>query len=358
VTDSSVSKPPAWFAYVGAFTSKERGGNGDGLNVYRLGANPGDWTHIQLVEAVNPGFLALDRKRRFLYAAHGDADFASAFGIDQQTGKLSLLNQQPTGGVNGVHLALDSGNRYVVVANFTSGHVTVLPIREDGSLGPYSDLIAVEGQPGPRKVQQHGEPHQVVFDPSGRFIAVPDRGFDKVHIYTLDAGRGKLLVHDSVTSRPGAGPRHLDWHPSKPYAYILDELNSTITSCRWDSARGVLAALEVLSTIPATFLGFNSCAEVWVDPEGKFVYGSNRGHNSVVIFAINQTTGTLTPVAWEPTQGSWPRFCRFDPSGEYFYAANQRTDNIVIFYVNQLDGTLSPTGKSVKVGSPTCIVFL
>ena len=352
----------AMFVYVGCYTTKQRNARGEGINVYRMDRASGAWTHLQLVrDLVNPSWLTLDGQQRFLYSAHGDGEVATAFAIDKSTGQLKMLNQQATGGKNGVRIAVDSTNKYLVCANYSSGTVAVLPINPDGSLGPLSDLVTLTGNPGPHRTEQASpHPHDVPFDRSGRFVVVPDKGLDKVFVYKLDAARGKLVASDApfATSRPGAGPRHADFHPSKPYAYVINELDSTITTYRFDSSSGELKPLQVITTLPPSFTGNSTTSEIAVAPSGRFVYGSNRGHDSIAIFAVDAASGTLTPVDWEPTQGKTPRFFGFDPSGAFLYAANQDSDTIVCFRVDRASGKLSSTGSVVKTGSPSSIVFV
>ena len=349
------------FAYVGCYTSKERNGRGEGITVYRVEPGSGPWTQVQLVkDLVNPSWLALDRRQRFLYAAHGDGTEATAFRIDEQTGQLTVLNRQPTDGKNGVRLIVDPSNRFIVLANYASGTVAVLPIKPDGSLAPLSDLAAIPGKPGPHRTRQESShPHDTLFERQGRFVVVPDLGLDAVFVYKLDTARGKLVANDppSVASRPGAGPRHVDFHPSKPYAYVINELDSTITTYRVDPERGELKPVQVITTLPPDFTGSSTTSEVAVAPSGRFVYGSNRGHDSLAIFAVDETTAVLAPIGWEPTQGKSPRFFAIDPSGTLLYAANLDSDTIVTFRVDQATGKLTPTGQIVKTGSPSSIVF-
>lgn len=349
------------FAYVGAFTTPQRKGHGDGINVYRMDPRTGAWGHVQLVPNVtNPSFLALDHQERFLYSVHADLDEVGAWAIAKDNGQLTALNKQSCGGKNPVHLSLDPSNRYIVTANYTAGSVGVVPIEQDGTLGPRTDLVTLTGEPGPNRKEQAGShPHNCPFDPAGRFIVVPDKGLDRIFVFRLHAATGKLVANNppSVATREGAGPRHIAFHPSLPYAYVINELGSTMTTYRYDGGRGSLQPLQVLPTTPANFTGDNTGAEVSVAPSGRFVYGSNRGHDSIVIFAVDRTNGTLSPVDWVSTQGKTPRFFALDPTANFLYAANQDTDTIVTFRVNQRSGRLTPTGQIVKVGSPCTIVF-
>ena len=359
---SAATRRTPMFAYVGCYTSKERNGKGEGIGVYGVDPASGEWTQMQLVkDVVNPSWLTLDRQRRYLYAAHGDGSEATAFAIDKASGRLTLLNKQATNGRNGVRLAIDASNRFAVLANYSTGTVAVLPINADGSLGALTDLVMLEGKPGPHRTEQaSAHPHDVVFDPRGRFIVVPDKGLDATFVYRLDAASGKLVAADppSVASRPGAGPRHVDFHPSKPYLYQINELDSTITTFQFDTQRGELMPLQTITTLPSSFTGYSTTSEIAVAPSGKFVYGSNRGHDSIVIFAVDDATGVLSSVGWESTQGKVPRFFALDPSGTFLYAANQNSDTIVAFRVDASTGTLKPTGQVVRTGSPSSIVFL
>jgi len=353
--------PGVMFAYVGAFTTPERKGHGDGINVYRMDAASGGWTHVQLVPVVNPSFLAADRQQRFLYSVHADLDEVSAYAIDKASGQLTPLNRQSCGGKNPVYLAIDPGNRFIVTANYGAGSVGVVPISQDGSLGARTDLASLPGEPGPnRKEQASSHPHECPFDPAGHFILVPDKGLDRVFAFRLDGASGKLTPNDPsfVATREGAGPRHIAFHPSLPLAYVIDELDSTVTTYRYDPEHGSLQPAQVVPTIPPSFTGNNTGAEVAVAPSGRFVYGSNRGHDSIAIFAVDHAQGTLSPVGWEPTQGKTPRFFGLDPATTFLYAANQDSDTIVAFRVNPVTGRLKPTGQVVKTGSPVCIIFV
>jgi 6-phosphogluconolactonase len=358
---SPAAQGKTMLAYVGGYTAKERNGRGEGVSVYRIDPASGVWTQVQLLkDIVNPSWLTLDRQQRVLYSAHGDGTEAIAYAIDAGTGQIRVLNRQPTSGKNGVRLGIDASNRFLVCANYSSGTVAVLPINPDGSLGALSDLVTLEGKPGPHRTEQaSAHPHDVAFDPRGRFFIVPDKGLDAVFVFRVDPATRKLVAAapPSVPSRPGAGPRHADFHPTKPYAYVLNELDSTLTTYRFDPDRGELKPLQTITTLPPAFTGNSTTSEIAVAPSGRFVYASNRGHDSIAIFSVDEAAGTLSSVGWESTQGKTPRFFGLDPAGAILYAANQDSDSIVFFRVDPKTGKLTPTGQVVKVGSPSTIVF-
>ena len=238
------------FAYVGSFTTAQRKARGDGIHVYRVDAATGMWTHVQHIgDLTNPSFLALSPDQRFLYSVHGDGDYATAFMLNGETGQAKLLNRGATGGNNGVRQAVDPTGKFVIVANYGSGSVAVLPIAADGSLKDQHQLVTLPGEPGPHKVEQtRSHPHDIVFDPSGRFLLVPDKGLDRVFVFRFDGVNGRLSPAEqaSVKTRPGAGPRHLAFHPKLPIAWVLNELDSTTATYRWDAERGTLTPIQVL----------------------------------------------------------------------------------------------------------------
>jgi 6-phosphogluconolactonase len=354
------SKPAApMFAYIGCFTSAQRQAHSKGISVYRIDP-AGAWTLVQMLETLpNPQFIAFDRTQRFLYSIHGDGTEVSSYAIDKPSGEIKFLNKQPTSGNNSTHLTADPTNRYIVIGNGPG--IAVFPRNPDGSLAPYTDMVPAPGEVGPHRNQigPGPHPHFVSFDPSGRFLLAPDRGTDRVHIYRLDLSTGKLVPNNPAfaKTRPGAGPRHLAFHPGKPWAYVCDELDSTVTAHRWDSERGELKAFQVIPTLPVDFIGANTTAEIEVAPSGNYLYVSNRGHNSIVIFSIDSANGMLAPIGWEPTGGKTPRFFGLDPTGGLLYAANLDSDNIVAFRVDERTGKLMPTGQVVETGSPSCIIF-
>lgn len=348
----------ALLAYVGSYTTPGRNGRGNGINVYKVDPHTAAFTHLQHLGGVeNPSFLAIDPSGRYLYSIHGDRSDATAYSIDRRTGRLALLNRESTGGYNPVHLALDANGAFLAVANYGSDSLAVLPIRADGRLAPYSTLTPIGGTLGPHRVQQRNiAPHHIPLDRQGRFFYVPCKGSDSVVAYRLDEMRGVLVEAARVTARPGAAPRHIDFHPKKALAYVINELDSTITTYRQDRRSGKLKALQTIPSTPSDFTGYSTGAEIWLDRAGRNVYVSNRGHDSIGVFAIDPAAGTLTARQWVPTKGGTPRFFAFDPDQKHLYVANQDGHSIVTYKVGR-DGRLAPNAARVKVGSPACIVF-
>lgn len=341
-------------AYVGARTTRARNARGNGLNVYRLGADLA-WEHLQLLEMQNPSFLAFDRTGGFLYTVHGDSDRASAFSIDRASGRLSFLNEQTTNGQNPVHLSFDPANRYLVVANHVTSSLAVLPRLDDGRLGEICSLTTIAGEVGPHRIEQpFAKPHQVEFDPSGKWIAVPDKGIDKILVYGLDATSGALMQASSCSAREGAGPRHIVFHPEGRLAYVVNELDSTVACYRFDPETGTLQAFQVVPSLPETFTGNSRAAEISISDDGRFVYASNRGSDTIAAFEID-ASGHLTSVGSWATGGRTPRFFTVLPEG-ILLAANEDTDTVVAFDVDRTTGRLAPRPEVLNVGSPVCIV--
>jgi 6-phosphogluconolactonase len=349
-----------YIAYVGARTTKERNARGDGLNVYQVNARTGAWTHVQLMgDLINPSFLAFDKSKQYLYAVHGDLSDITALSIDSATGKLSVINRQSTQGKNPVHLAVDPTNRFFVVANHITSTLALLPRHADGSIGAVADLVKLEGKIGPHRVEQpFAKPHQVEFDPSGKFVVVPDKGLDCMFTYRVDVENGKLLpVGTAVRTRQGSGPRHIAFHPSGKLAYVINELDSTVTAYNFDGATGGLQPFQLVSSLPDSFTGNSRASEIAITADGRFLYSSNRGFDSIAIFAIDAASGQLSASGWQSSLGKTPRFFAIDPTGRFMFVANEDSDEIVTFAIDRSDGRLSPTGICTKVGSPVCIVF-
>jgi 6-phosphogluconolactonase len=349
--------------YIGTYT----GPKSKGIYVCRLNLGTGAMTPLGLAaEADNPSFLAIHPSHRFLYAASETGTFAgkksgavNAFAI-QETGKLTPLNQQPSGGAGACHLVVDKTGKDVLVANYDGGSVSVIPIHEDGKLGEPTAFIQHEGSSVDKERQEGPHAHSINLDAANRFAFAADLGLDKVLVYRFDPAKGTLLANDppSVSVKPGAGPRHFAFHPGGRYAYVINEMHSTVTAFSYDPARGVLKELQTISTLPENFKGENSTAEVQVHPSGRFLYGSNRGHDSIAVFAIDPGKGTLRLVEQRSTQGKTPRNFGIEPSGQYLLAANQDSSSVVVFRIDPQSGRLSPAGPVVEVPSPVCVKFL
>jgi 6-phosphogluconolactonase len=353
-------EPLPRFAYVGSFATSTKGAHGEGLSVYAIDAATGRWTRIQLLaDVVNPGYLAFHPRRPVLYAVQPVSNQVSAFAVDENTGRLSAINSQPAGGIDPSHLSVDPSGRFLVTANYVSGTVGLLRINDDGALEAPADVATTKGELGPHRTEQPTpHPHQCPFDPSGRFLVVPDKGLDRLFVFHIDAAKGALVAGDPAftKTRSGAGPRHLAFHPRLPHAWVINEIDSTVTTYRvHPSAR--LEAVQVVSSLPETFTGNSFAGAIVVSPSGRFVYASNRGHDSVAIFRADEATGALAAVGWELTQGTTPRFIGLTPAGTRLFAANQRSDTIVEFAVDLATGRLTATGQVIDVNTPVCIAF-
>ncbi len=358
--------------YVGTFTSAppHARGRAEGIYVYQMDPSSGALTLAHTKRGiVNPAFLAVDPRRRYLYAVNEVPEIdghpggaVSAFAIDPASGDLTFLNRQSSRGADPCHLTVDRTGRCVLVANYGGGSVALLPVGDDGRVGPATAFHQHAGSSVDPQRQRGPHAHSINLDPAERFALAPDLGLDQVLIYRLDPERGALPPHDppQASFPPGSGPRHLAFHPSPgaSYAYVINELASTLTACAWDGARGTLRPIQTVSTLPAGFTGRSHCADVHVAPSGRFVYGSNRGHDSIVIFAIDPATGALTYVGHEATGGRTPRNFAIDPAGAFLFAANQESDTIVTFRIDGETGRLAPTGQVTNVPSPVCVAIV
>jgi 6-phosphogluconolactonase len=354
-----------YWVYFGTYT----GAKSKGIYVSRMDAT-GKLTEPELAATtVNPTFLATDPGQHFLYAANEINDFqgqkaggVTAFALDATTGKLTELNEQSSGGEGPCHVSVDATGKTVLVANYTGGSVAALPVQADGSLGPAAAFIQHQGSSIVPKRQTGPHGHYILADPSNRFALACDLGLDKVLIYKLDAKKALLTPNDPpfASLKPGAGPRHLAFAPDGKFVYVIDELDCTLTVFRYKPKRGTLTEIQSVSTLPAgqAMKSNYSCAEVVVHPSGKFLYGSNRGHNTIALFRIDQKTGEVTLVEHTPTGGKTPRNFNLDPSGRFLLAANQDSGNVVVFSIDPDTGHLTPTGQQLEMGSPVAIVFV
>jgi 6-phosphogluconolactonase len=347
--------------YIGTYT----GGESPSKGIYRstLDLDTGRLSDpILAAETESPSFLEIHPNGKFLYAVGktGGAGGVSAFEIDADTGKLEILNQQPSGGNGPCHVCIDHAGKNVLVANYSSGSASVIPIQADGSLGKPTGFSQHEGSSANAERQEGPHAHSVTVSPDDRFAFVADLGIDKIMIYRLDAEKGTIVANDPPFAEvePGAGPRHFAFHPTGKFAYGINELDGSIASFSYDSETGALTKIQKITTLPAGFQGSNTCAEVRVHPTGKFVYGSNRGHDSIAVYRADPDTGVLAFVEHETGDIKTPRNFNIDPTGKFCLVGNQDSDCVVVFRINQEGGTLEPTGHKISVGKPVCIRFL
>jgi 6-phosphogluconolactonase len=352
--------------YVGTYT----GGKSEGIYAYRLDLASGKCTPLGLAaEVKNPSFLAVHPNKKFLYAVSEISDLdgrptggVSAFAIDASTGKLKKLNDQPSQGAGPCHVIVDKSGRTVMVANYGGGSIASFPIAADGHIAPAASAIQHQGKSVNPQRQEAPHAHSINVDPGNRFAVAADLGLDKVLVYRLDPATSKLEPNDPPFAKvaPGAGPRHFAFHPNGKFAYVINEIACTITAFKYDPQSGRLTEIETVSTLPkgeSVQPGY-STAEVQVHPSGRFVYGSNRGHDTISVFAVDPASGKLRLVQNEPTQGKTPRGFGIDPTGRFFLAGNQDSDTITVFRIDEKTGRLAPTGEKLEVGKPVCVKFV
>jgi len=309
----------------------------------------------------NPSFLARHPGLPVLYCVNETLDGGvSALAGDAQTGGLGLLNRQPTGGADPCYLSLDPAGSWLMASNYNSGSLTVLPVLPDGRLGPRSDYVEHAGALGPNPQRQEAaHAHMLQFDPGGRFALASDLGLDRLYVYRLEGESGRLQPHTPAWAAmpPGSGPRHFVFHPNRRFLYVANELGSTVTACTWDGNRGLLKPFFSLSTLPAGFTGQNEVADIHLDPAGRFLYVSNRGHDSLAIFSVDGRDGSLAARGHALTGGCTPRNFAIDPAGKFILAANQDSDSVVTLLINPHTGQLTPAGFETAIPRPTCILF-
>lgn len=354
-----------YLVYVGTYTTKTAS---KGIYAFRYDASSGKLTSLGVAaETQDPSWVAIRPNRKFLYAVNeaGKNSMVSAFSLEAKSGKLTLLNQLPALGEDPCYLSFDRTGKYVLVANYTSGNVVVFPIEADGKLGSATANIHDEGTLGPNKERQESpHAHWIEASAGNRYAYVSDLGLDKVLIYKFDAARGTLTNPGSnqqgsfsATLPPGSGPRHVAFSRNGNFMYVLSEMQSAVTVFAND-AREKYRDVQTISALPKDFSGRNDAAEIAIHPSGKFLYSSNRGHESIAVFHIDSATGKLTAAGDFSVEGKGPRHFAIDPSGNFLLAEDQLSDKIVIFCIDQKTGALTPTGDSVEVPSPVCIAFL
>jgi 6-phosphogluconolactonase len=352
--------------YFGTYT----GPASKGIYVSRLDLASGALSAPQLAaETPSPSFLAARPQGDVLFAVNEIDTFqgkpagsVSAFTIDRKTGMLTLLNQQSSGGPGPAHLAVDRTGTNVLVANYGGGSIEVLPVERDGRLKAATAFVQHKGSSVDPQRQKEPHAHYITVDPSNRHAYVADLGLDKILIYRFDAAKGTLAPNEpgSAPVKPGSGPRHIAMDPKGRFAYLINEMSCTLTAFSRDAGTGGLKELQTVSTLPegqSVAPGY-STAEVLAHPSGKFLYGSNRGHDSIVVFAIDEASGHLTLVQHEPSQGNIPRGFGIDPSGAYLIVGNQKSDSVVVFRIDKSTGKLTPAGKPITVGAPVSVEFV
>jgi 6-phosphogluconolactonase len=348
--------------YVGTYTD----GTSRGIYRFTFDTATGATTEpVLAVETKNPSFLAVHPNGRFLYAVGEISSFGgaetgavSAFAIEPKTGDLTLLNQRSSEGAGPCHLVVDRTGGNVLVANYGGGTVAVLPIEKDGRLKPASAVRVHEGSGPTRDRQEKPHAHGIYLDAAERFAFSPDLGADRVFVYRFDAARGTLEAHGAAPLDPGAGPRHLAFHPSGRYLYTINELLSTVSAFSYDAGRGVLTPLQTIRTLPDAFPGASTTAEIAVSPDGRFVYGSNRGDDSLAVFAVDEATGRLTAAGRVPVGGKTPRHFAFDPTGGWILAGHQDSGTIAVLRRDPKTGVPALVGTPVKVDKPVCLLPL
>ena len=347
--------------YFGTYTQGESSSKG----IYRstLDIETGKLsTPVLAAQAQNPSFLEIHTNGKFLYAVNEDsgAGSVSAYAIDADTGDLKYLNEQPSGGAGPCHVSIDHAGKNLLVTNYGSGSVSVIPIKPDGRLEEPTGFAQHLGSSVNPRRQEGPHAHSINVSPDNRFAFVADLGIDKIMIYKLDVEKGTIVTNSPPFAKvkPGAGPRHFAFHPNGNFAYVINELDCTVTAFAYDSASGALAEIQTIMTLPKEFDGSNTCAEVRLHPSGKFLYGSNRGHDSIVVYRVDLAKGTLTFVEHETANIKTPRNFNIDPTGKFCLVANQDKDSVVVFRIDQETGALEPTEHKVSIAKPVCVRFL
>jgi 6-phosphogluconolactonase len=367
IPESELMKPETaekLFVYVGTYTN--RGSKG----IYQLEMDPktGKLEQVGVTENIsNPSFVAIHPNGKYLYSVNEVGELAgkkggavTAFAIDPISGSLKMLNQQSTGGAGPCHVSVDPRGEFVMCANYGGGSVSMHPIRNDGSLGDRGAFVQHGGSSVDKSRQEGPHAHSINADSAGRFAVAADLGLDSLIVYRIDRANDSLASNDPPAARvaPGSGPRHFAFHPNGKRAYVINEMLCTVTAFNYDANKGTLTEIQTISTLPDGVKPGYSTAEILVHPSGKFVYGSNRGHHSIAMFAVDSDSGKLTFLGTESTQGKTPRNFGIDPSGQYLLAANQDSNNIVVFKIDQKTGRLTPTGHSIEIPTPVCVRFL
>jgi len=370
VTAANDAPKGKYLVFVGTYTEKQQS---KGVYAYRFDPASAELTPLGLAaETTNPSFLAIDPTRHFLYAVNeiqkykdASSGGVSAFAVASEkgsgpTGKLQLLNEVASRGADPCYIAFDKTGKYALVANYTGGSIAVFPVQPDGHVGEASAFVQHVGSSINRERQEGPHAHWIETTPDNRFAIAVDLGLDELLVYRFDAKKGSLTPKNPPYAKldSGAGPRHLAFSPGGKFAYVVNELQSTITAFAYDARNGELRKLKTVSTLPKDFTGANDTAEIEVHPSGKFLFASNRGHDTIALFSIDSKTGALTLVDHFPTQGKTPRNFEIDPSGNFLFVANQETNNIVVFQITPSTGRLTAYKQTVEVPAPVCLKFM
>ena len=352
------------FLVIGTYTSE----TSDGIYVYKFNTETGENSFVSSAKTSNPSYLAISPDKKFVYAVNENADstrftvtgHVAAFSFDKSTGKLNFINKQESGGKHPCYVSIDKTGKWVIVGNYSSGSLSVLPVKSNGSLDSATQVIQHEGSSVNSERQEGPHVHATVLNKNNKTLYVPDLGLDKVMLYTLDNKTGKLKEFSTpfVMTEPGAGPRHIDIHPNGKYAYLMEEMTGAVSVYKIEND-GYLSLLQNISGLPRDFTGVVGSADIHVSPDGKFLYCSNRGEsNTIGIFSINQSNGQLLWVGHHSTLGKTPRNFNFDPTGNFLLVANQNSDEIVIFKRDNKTGLLTDTGKRIHVSKPVCLKWI
>jgi 6-phosphogluconolactonase len=361
--DNKPQSGSKYLVYFGTYT----GPKSKGIYAYRFDPAAGKLDPVGLAaEIVRPSWVTVHPNHKFLYAVSElgnngkEQGSISSFAIDAATGELKFLNKVSSGGGGACHLAIDKTGKTLYVANYGSGSVAAFPLGADGTLGERSGFSQHEGSSVNPRRQKGPHAHAVVLSADNRFLFVPDLGTDKVMSYRIDPAEGSLTANDPpfVQVKAGSGPRHFTFAPNGKFAYLINEMGSRVTAFSYNPSKGSLEEIQTTSTLPQDFRGENNSAEIEIDRRGRFLYATNRGDDSIAVFAVAPKTGKLTEVERVPTQGKTPRNIKLDPTGKYLFAANQDSNNVVIFKVDNSTGRLTPTGQVLDVGSPVCVQFV
>lgn len=351
------------YLLVGTYTS----GKSEGIYVYNFNSTNGDNRLVSSSKVANPSYLAVSADNKKVYAVTENADSTkfgvgggiSAFSFNNQSGKLSFINQQFSGGIHPCYVSVDHSGKWVFSANYTSGTGALIPVNTDGSLGNVKQVFQDTGSGPNLQRQKSPHVHSAMLSPDNNYLFTPDLGTDKIMIYHFDKKKGILKAANPAfaASEPGSGPRHLDFHPNNRFVYLIEEMTGTVVTFKYQS--GKLQKIQRISALPANFTGSIGSADIHVSIDGKFLYCSNRGSsNSITIFKIDSLTGMLTVVGEQSCMGKTPRNFNFDPTGNFLLVANQQSDDIVIFKIDKKTGLLTDTNKRINVPNPVCIKWI